>query len=207
MSKATLSIGEVAKICKVHVRTASGWFDSGRLRGYRIPHTQERRIPQQYLDTFMKQYGLWNDDLKQELMFEDDKAVELSCEWDDKITEFNNWLDKLDGGSANRINFQYGYWNKCSIAGMYWFLDMIKKWVELQANRDEINKVVHYLLKDVDWNSGKGTPVIQLLGNGYSIKFDPIREKRQWTALSKRGRLGDVETMGEAVQLIVKDSK
>ena len=32
--------GQVAKICKVAPRTVSKWFDSGRLRGYRIPGSQ-----------------------------------------------------------------------------------------------------------------------------------------------------------------------
>ena len=32
--------GQVAKICKVAPRTVSKWFDSGRLKGYRIPGSQ-----------------------------------------------------------------------------------------------------------------------------------------------------------------------
>ena len=34
--------GQVAKICKVAPRTVSKWFDSGRLKGYRIP---DHRLP------------------------------------------------------------------------------------------------------------------------------------------------------------------
>ena len=41
--------GQVAKICKVAPRTVSKWFDSGRLRGYRIPGSQDRRIPREHL--------------------------------------------------------------------------------------------------------------------------------------------------------------
>jgi excisionase family DNA binding protein len=41
--------GQVAKICKVAPRTVSKWFDSGRLKGYRIPGSQDRRIPREYL--------------------------------------------------------------------------------------------------------------------------------------------------------------
>ena len=41
--------GQVAKICKVAPRTVSKWFDSGRLRGYRIPGSQDRRIPREYV--------------------------------------------------------------------------------------------------------------------------------------------------------------
>src|SRR5262249_61528897 len=35
--KKVFTTGQVAKICKVAPRTVSKWFDSGRLRGYRIP--------------------------------------------------------------------------------------------------------------------------------------------------------------------------
>src|ERR687886_569888 len=34
--KKVFTTGQVAKICKVAPRTVSKWFDSGRLRGYRI---------------------------------------------------------------------------------------------------------------------------------------------------------------------------
>lgn len=37
--------GSVARICHVAPRTVSKWFDSGRLKGYRIPGSQDRRIP------------------------------------------------------------------------------------------------------------------------------------------------------------------
>ena len=47
--------GQVAKICKVAPRTVSKWFDSGRLKGYRIPGSQDRRIPREYLIRFLKE--------------------------------------------------------------------------------------------------------------------------------------------------------
>ena len=49
--------GQVAKICKVAPRTVSKWFDSGRLKGYRIPGSQDRRIPREYLIKFLKEHG------------------------------------------------------------------------------------------------------------------------------------------------------
>src|SRR5437764_13935385 len=49
--------GQVAKICKVAPRTVSKWFDSGRLKGYRIPGSQDRRIPREYLIRFLKEHG------------------------------------------------------------------------------------------------------------------------------------------------------
>lgn len=46
--------GQVAKVCHVAPRTVSKWFDSGRLRGYRIPGSQDRRIPRLDLLQFLR---------------------------------------------------------------------------------------------------------------------------------------------------------
>jgi len=53
-----LTTGDVAKICKVAPRTVSKWFDSGQLRGYRIPGSKDRRIPLEQLIRFMKAHGM-----------------------------------------------------------------------------------------------------------------------------------------------------
>jgi excisionase family DNA binding protein len=56
--------GQIAKLVKVAPRTVSKWFDSGRLRGYRIPGSQDRRVPEQSLLTFLREYGLPTDELE-----------------------------------------------------------------------------------------------------------------------------------------------
>src|SRR5438876_7396570 len=56
--KDVLTTGEVAKICNVAPRTVSKWFDSGALRGYRIPGSKDRLIPLNQLIRFMKQHGM-----------------------------------------------------------------------------------------------------------------------------------------------------
>ena len=56
--KDVLTTGEVAKICNVAARTVSKWFDSGRLKGYRIPGSQDRRIPREYLIKFINEHGM-----------------------------------------------------------------------------------------------------------------------------------------------------
>jgi excisionase family DNA binding protein len=56
--KDVLTTGEVAKICSVAPRTVSKWFDSGALRGYRIPGSKDRRIPLNQLIRFMKQHNM-----------------------------------------------------------------------------------------------------------------------------------------------------
>lgn len=58
--------GQVAKICKVAPRTVSKWFDSGRLKGYRIPGSQDRRIPREYLIKFLKEHGMPLGELEDE---------------------------------------------------------------------------------------------------------------------------------------------
>ena len=50
--------GQVAKICQVAPRTVSKWFDSGRLKGYRIPGSQDRRIPRANLVDFMQSHSI-----------------------------------------------------------------------------------------------------------------------------------------------------
>jgi excisionase family DNA binding protein len=52
--KNVLTTGDVAKICNVAPRTVSKWFDSGQLKGYRIPGSKDRRIPLGELLRFMK---------------------------------------------------------------------------------------------------------------------------------------------------------
>jgi excisionase family DNA binding protein len=50
--------GQVAEICQVAPRTVSKWFDSGRLRGYRIPGSRDRRIPRECLQAFLRENGM-----------------------------------------------------------------------------------------------------------------------------------------------------
>ena len=52
--KDVLTTGQVAQICNVAPRTVTKWFDSGQLRGYRIPGSRDRRIPYSELVRFMK---------------------------------------------------------------------------------------------------------------------------------------------------------
>jgi excisionase family DNA binding protein len=64
--KKVFTTGQVAKICKVAPRTVSKWFDSGRLRGYRIPGSQDRRIPREQLIRFLKEHNMPLGELEEE---------------------------------------------------------------------------------------------------------------------------------------------
>lgn len=58
-----LTTGEVARLCNVAPRTVSKWFDSGELRGFRIPGSRDRRIPVEQLIRFMRAHGIPLDGL------------------------------------------------------------------------------------------------------------------------------------------------
>jgi two-component system response regulator RpaA len=75
--KKVFTTGQVAKICKVAPRTVSKWFDSGRLRGYRIPGSQDRRIPREHLIKFLKEHGMPLGELEEEGLH---KVLLIGCE-------------------------------------------------------------------------------------------------------------------------------
>lgn len=66
LNKQVLTTGEVARICHVAPRTVSKWFDSGQLRGYRIPGSRDRRIPADQLKDFMRVHGIPLGELEDE---------------------------------------------------------------------------------------------------------------------------------------------
>lgn len=57
-TKSVLTTGEVASICNVAARTVSKWIDSGRLAGYRIPGSRDRRVTREALDAFIRSTGI-----------------------------------------------------------------------------------------------------------------------------------------------------
>jgi len=63
--KEVLTTGEVARICRVAPRTVSKWVDTGKLRGYRIPGSRDRRIPMPQLIAFMRAHDIPLDGLDQ----------------------------------------------------------------------------------------------------------------------------------------------
>lgn len=77
--KSVYTTGEVAKICKVSQQTVIRCFDSGRLKGFRVPGSRFRRIPRESLILFMKSNGIPLDHLesgtKRILVVDDDQAI------------------------------------------------------------------------------------------------------------------------------------
>ena len=61
--KTVFTTGEAAKICKVSQQTIIRCFDSGQLKGFRVPGSRFRRIPRDQLYAFMRDNGIPTDAL------------------------------------------------------------------------------------------------------------------------------------------------
>lgn len=90
--KNILTTGDVARICSVAPRTVSKWFDSGQLKGYRIPGSKDRRIPVNELVRFMKLNNM------PVTMFPVDKIRVLIADSNSKLCEnlAKNLVEKAD---------------------------------------------------------------------------------------------------------------
>jgi two-component system OmpR family response regulator len=77
--KSVYTTGEVAQICNVSQQTVIRCFDSGKLKGFRVPGSRFRRIPRESMIAFMKEHGIPLDQLetgkKRVLVVDDDDAV------------------------------------------------------------------------------------------------------------------------------------
>ncbi len=77
--KLVFTTGEVAQICKVSQQTVIRCFDSGRLKGFRVPGSRFRRIPRESLIAFMKSNQIPMESLesgrKRVLVVDDDEAI------------------------------------------------------------------------------------------------------------------------------------
>jgi excisionase family DNA binding protein len=101
--KTVFTTGEAAKICKVSQQTIIRCFDSGQLKGFRVPGSRFRRIPRNDLYQFMRENGIPTDALesgKRKILVVDDDAelVELITDVLDKDGRFevrsvNNGFD------------------------------------------------------------------------------------------------------------------
>jgi len=80
--KDLFTTGEAAEICRVSQQTIIRCFDSGRLKGFRVPGSKFRRIPRASLIRFMRDNSIPLDNLdsgKRKVLIVDDDAeiVEL----------------------------------------------------------------------------------------------------------------------------------
>lgn len=78
-TKTIFTTGEVADICSLSQQTIIRNFDSGRLKGFRVPGSRFRRIPRDSLIQFMKEHNIPLDRLEtgktRVLVVDDDPAI------------------------------------------------------------------------------------------------------------------------------------
>jgi len=78
-SKQIFTTGEAADICKISQQTIIRCFDSGRLRGFRVPGSKFRRIPREELIRFMRENNIPTDALeggkRRILIVDDDEQI------------------------------------------------------------------------------------------------------------------------------------
>ena len=79
LAKNVFTTGEVAQICQVSQQTVIRCFDSGRLKGFRVPGSRFRRITREGLIQFMKENNIPLDQLesgkKRVLVVDDEPAI------------------------------------------------------------------------------------------------------------------------------------
>lgn len=95
--KTVFTTGEAAKICKVSQQTIIRCFDSGQLKGFRVPGSRFRRIPRDILYKFMKENGIPTDAL------ESGKRKALVVDDDEELVELIRDVLEADGRFEVRV--------------------------------------------------------------------------------------------------------
>lgn len=95
--KTVFTTGEAAKICNVSQQTIIRCFDSGQLKGFRVPGSRFRRIPRDVLYKFMKDNGIPTDAL------ESGKRKALLVDDDEELVEMLRDVLEADGRFEVRI--------------------------------------------------------------------------------------------------------
>lgn len=95
--KTVFTTGEAAKICKVSQQTIIRCFDSGQLKGFRVPGSRFRRIPRDVLYKFMKENSIPTDAL------ESGKRKALIVDDDEELVELIRDVLEADGRFEVRV--------------------------------------------------------------------------------------------------------
>ena len=95
--KTVFTTGEAAKICKVSQQTIIRCFDSGQLKGFRVPGSRFRRIPRDVLYKFMRDNGIPTDAL------ESGKRKALVVDDDEELVELIKDVLEADGRFEVRV--------------------------------------------------------------------------------------------------------
>ena len=161
--KDVLTTGQVAEICNVAPRTVTKWFDSGQLKGYRIPGSRDRRIPTTELIRFMKAHDIPTD------------TVEVG-----KIRVLiidNDWKAAEDLGEALEAKGNY----EVRVAQSSFDAGLIAQklvphviMINLMAQDVDAKHVTKYVRTNEDLS---GTKIIAIAGNLRQTEADALHEQ------------------------------
>ncbi len=79
--KDVLTTGQVARLCRVTIRTVIKWFETGRLEGYKLPGSRERRFTRSAVVRFLRDNDMPVEELLEDagprrvLVVDDDEGV------------------------------------------------------------------------------------------------------------------------------------
>jgi excisionase family DNA binding protein len=58
LDKDVLTTGDVARLCRVTIRTVIKWYEQGRLEGYKLPGSRDRRFTRDAVERFVRENGM-----------------------------------------------------------------------------------------------------------------------------------------------------
>jgi len=101
--KTVFTTGEAAKICKVSQHTIIRCFDSGQLKGFRVPGSRFRRIPRDALYRFMRENSIPTDALesgRRKILLVDDDPEIIQLMKDALLADGRFEVREVDNGFA-----------------------------------------------------------------------------------------------------------
>lgn len=161
--KDVFTTGQVAEICNVAPRTVTKWFDSGQLKGYRIPGSRDRRIPIYELLRFMHSHNIPTDSLdlgKLKILI-----VDSDSDYAKSVTEIINNNPKYQADYA--INsFEAGLMAQKTIPNV-----IVVNLMSNNINAEEICKAVRIS------NELQGGKVVAIVGNLSDREIKAVLDK------------------------------
>lgn len=151
--KDVLTTGQVAQICNVAPRTVTKWFDSGQLKGYRIPGSRDRRIPTSELIRFMKAHNIPTEELEMGMM----RVLIIDSNF--------STAEELAESLRDNRNYQVDTASNSFDAGLF-AQKMIPHviLINLMAQDIDANQVCHYIRSNQDLTATKVIAIAQGLG-------------------------------------------
>ena len=183
--KDVLTTGQVAQICNVAPRTVTKWFDSGQLKGYRIPGSKDRRIPTSELIRFMKAHDIPTDALEEGKM----RILIIDSDWQNS----DNLVSALETKTSYQAQTAQNSFDAGLLAQKIIPHVII---VNLMAKDIDATSVCKYVRSNQDL---AGTKIIASAGNLAENEADALLKKGFDAVLSNPS---DFEQVFETIQQV-----